>query len=155
MGTDSVTGSSLFAERLPAQTPEQALASVAVLGLGYVGLPTGIGLAEQGMRVIGVDVSERRLQDMREGSVDLAAGRRERLQSASSSDELALTSTPVRSQAADAVVICVPDAGRRVASSPTCGFCAPPARRSVAQARRDQVIVLTSTTYVGHHAASC
>ena len=74
MGTDSVNGSPLFAERIPAHAPEQALASVAVLGLGYVGLPTSIGLAEQGMRVIGVDVSERRLQDIREGSVDLAAG---------------------------------------------------------------------------------
>ena len=46
MGTDSVTGSPLFAERLPEHAPEQARASVAVLGLGYVGLPTSIGLAE-------------------------------------------------------------------------------------------------------------
>ena len=50
MGTDSVNGSPLFAERIPAHAPEQALASVAVLGLGYVGLPTSIGLAEQGRR---------------------------------------------------------------------------------------------------------
>jgi UDP-N-acetyl-D-mannosaminuronate dehydrogenase len=81
MGTDSVTGSSLFAEQLPARMPEQALASVAVLGLGYVGLPTSIGLADQGMQVIGVDVSERRLQDVREGSVDLAGPDRERTRS--------------------------------------------------------------------------
>ena len=70
------------------------LASVAVLGLGYVGLPTGIGLANRGAKVTGVDVSERRLQDIREGSVDLAAGERERLQSALELNELMLTSSP-------------------------------------------------------------
>ncbi|HEU5108861.1 MAG TPA: hypothetical protein VFT95_09920, partial [Micromonosporaceae bacterium] len=72
MGTDPVTGSPLFAPGLPAEEAQQALTSVAVLGLGYVGLPTSVGLAEQGMRVIGVDVSERRLQDVSDGSVDLA-----------------------------------------------------------------------------------
>ena len=108
MGTDSVNGSPLFAERLPAHAPEQALASVAVLGLGYVGLPTSIGLAEQGMRVIGVDVSERRLQDVREGSVDLAGPERDRLQSAIELGGLTLTSDPGALQSADAVVICVP-----------------------------------------------
>ena len=55
MGTDPVTGSPLFAPRLPEEAAQQALTSVAVLGLGYVGLPTSIGLAEQGMRVIGVE----------------------------------------------------------------------------------------------------
>src|SRR5688500_4383348 len=93
----------------PAATPVEApTRTVAVLGLGYVGLPTGIGLAAGGVKVTGVDVSERRLQDIREGSVDLAAGERERLQSALELNELALTSSPGVLSEADAVIICVP-----------------------------------------------
>ena len=101
---------------------------MAVLGLGYVGLPTGIGLADGGAKVTGVDVSERRLQDMREGSVDLAAGERERLQSAIELDELMLTSSPGALEAADAVVICVPTpVDDRL--EPDLRYSAPPARR--------------------------
>ena len=44
--------------------------------------------------MIGVDVSERRLQDVREGSVDLAGPERERLQSAIELGGLTLTSDP-------------------------------------------------------------
>ena len=43
--------------------PDQALGTVAVLGMGYVGLPTSLALAGAGFDVIGVDVSERRLRD--------------------------------------------------------------------------------------------
>jgi nucleotide sugar dehydrogenase len=148
MGTDSVMGSPLFAERLPEQVPEQAPATVAVLGLGYVGLPTSIGLADQGMRVIGVDVSERRLQDVREGTVDLAGPERDRLRAAIELGGLALTSDPAALQAADAVMICVPtpvDESLR----PDLRFVRAACAAAVGQARRDQTIVLTSTTYVG------
>src|SRR6185503_1804364 len=148
MGTDSVTGSPLFAERLPAQVPDRAYASVAVLGLGYVGLPTSIGLAEQGMRVIGVDVSERRLQDVREGTVDLAGPERDRLRSAIELGGLALTSDPGALQAADAVVICVPTPVDE-SLKPDLRFVRAACETAVAQARRDQTIVLTSTSYVG------
>ena len=122
--------------------------SVAVLGLGYVGLPTGIGLASGGAKVTGIDVSDRRLQDIREGSVDLAAGERERLQSVLELNELVLTSSPGALQAADAVVICVPTpVDDRM--EPDLRLLRAACETVVAHARRDQVIVLTSTTYVG------
>ena len=52
-------------ERAP--RPEQALGTVAVLGMGYVGLPTSLALAGAGFNVVGVDVSERRLDAIRSG----------------------------------------------------------------------------------------
>lgn len=148
MGTGSVKDSPLLGQRLPAPAPEQALASIAVVGLGYVGLPTSIGLAEQGIRVIGVDVSERRLQDVREGTVDLAGPERERLRSALDVGGMTLTADPRALQAADAVVICVPtpvDEHHR----PDLRFIRAACTTVVEQACRDQTIVLTSTTYVG------
>src|SRR5829696_8260037 len=133
----------------PAATPVAAPSrTVAVLGLGYVGLPTGIGLAAGGVKVTGVDVSERRLQDIREGSVDLAAGERERLRSALELNELALASSPGVLSEADAVIICVPTpVDERL--QPDLRLLQAACETVVAHARRDQVIVLTSTSYVG------
>ena len=145
MGSGSVTTPPAFA---PSAQPATTTRTVAVLGLGYVGLPTGIGLAAEGMRVTGVDVSERRLQDIREGSVDLAGGERERLQSALEFNELTLTSDPGALAAADAVLICVPTpVDDRL--EPDLRLLRAACATAVTHARRDQVIVLTSTTYVG------
>src|SRR5918911_4449878 len=55
----------LAAPRVPA-TP-----AVAVLGMGYVGLPTSLALREAGFPVVGVDISARRLEAIRTGAVDL------------------------------------------------------------------------------------
>jgi UDP-N-acetyl-D-glucosamine dehydrogenase len=145
MGSGSVTTPPAFA---PSAQPATTTRTVAVLGLGYVGLPTGIGLAAEGMRVTGVDVSERRLQDIREGSVDLAEGERDRLQSALEFNELTLTSDPGALAAADAVLICVPTpVDDRL--QPDLRLLRAACATAVTHARRDQVIVLTSTTYVG------
>ena len=44
---------------------------VAVIGLGYVGLPTALSLADQGAEIIGCDISESRLAEIKAGRVDL------------------------------------------------------------------------------------
>src|SRR4051794_22328588 len=89
----------------PGQTDVQ---TVAVLGLGYVGLPTTLALRDAGFPVIGVDSSERRLEAIRAGDVDLLDRDRPRLTAALASGLLALTDAPEALQAADAVIIAVP-----------------------------------------------
>ena len=44
---------------------------VAIVGLGYVGLPTALAFFSAGQRVLGVDVSERRLAVINDGHPDL------------------------------------------------------------------------------------
>jgi UDP-N-acetyl-D-glucosamine dehydrogenase len=125
-----------------------AVKSVAVVGLGYVGLPTAIALAAAGLDVIGVDVSERRLADIREGSADLLADDQDRLGEVLGSEQLVLTCAADAMADADAVLICVPtpvDEERR----PDLLFLASACATVVEQARRGQLIVLTSTSYVG------
>ena len=122
--------------------------SVAVLGLGYVGLPTGIGLATGGAKVTGVDVSERRLQDIREGAWTSRWERGSACSRHSSSTSSCSRRAPVRSRTADAVFICVPtpvDERLRPDLRLLRAACA----TVVAHARRGQLILLTSTTYVG------
>src|SRR5437870_3068621 len=89
-------------------TGERAIGTVAVVGLGYVGLPTGIALAAAGLEVIGIDVSERRLADIAEGSADLLASDQDRLGNVLAADQLTLTCAADAIADADAVLVCVP-----------------------------------------------
>jgi UDP-N-acetyl-D-glucosamine dehydrogenase len=128
--------------------PATAVKTIAVVGLGYVGLPTGIALAGAGLEVIGIDVSERRLADIREGSADLLADDQERLAQVLAAEQLILSCAPDALADADAVLVCVPtpvDEDRR----PDLRFLASACETVVEQARRGQLIVLTSTSYVG------
>ena len=63
------------------QRTEQAAlqAVVAVVGLGYVGLPTAIALRAAGARIIGIDISARRLEEIRSGEAELLAAEQEQL----------------------------------------------------------------------------
>ena len=61
---------------------------VAVVGLGYVGLPTALSLHASGARVLGIDLSERRLDLIRNGEADLLESDRERLESALSPETI-------------------------------------------------------------------
>jgi UDP-N-acetyl-D-glucosamine dehydrogenase len=122
--------------------------TVAVLGLGYVGLPTTLALREAGFPVIGVDISERRLDAIRAGDVDMLDRDRPRLDAALGSHHLHLTTDAAALEAADAVIIAVP--------TPVDENLVPDLRAvraacasAVAHARAGQVLILTSTTYVG------
>jgi UDP-N-acetyl-D-glucosamine dehydrogenase len=122
--------------------------TVAVVGLGYVGLPTAVGLAHHGTRVVGFDVSRQRLAAIREQTVDLTAADHERLAACLHSDLLLLTDHADVLRRADAIIICVPTpvddhlspdlTALRAACSSVVSYAVP-----------GQVIVLTSTTYVG------
>jgi UDP-N-acetyl-D-glucosamine dehydrogenase len=81
---------------------------VAVVGLGYVGLPTALSLADHGARIIGCDVSEARLADIKSERVDLLSRDRQRLARHLRRGLLRLTTEPTALSRADAVVVCVP-----------------------------------------------
>ncbi len=121
---------------------------VAVVGLGYVGLPTAIALRNAGAEIIGIDTSQRRLQAIRAGKAELLATDQENLQLYLSEDGFELTDRIDALVAADLVLICVPtpiDAQRRPNPEVLRQACA----SVVEHARPGQTLVLTSTTYVG------
>src|SRR3954452_22804 len=131
----------------PVHTPVSAL-TVAVVGLGYVGLPTSLALHESGVSVIGLDSSEARLRAIHTGAVDLVERDRPRLAAALDSGRMITTTDPVDLAAADAVIICVPtpvDERLRPDLRAVRSACATVG----AHAREGPTIVLTSTTYVG------
>ncbi|WP_318241862.1 nucleotide sugar dehydrogenase [Arthrobacter pullicola] len=121
---------------------------VAVVGMGYVGLPTSLALREAGYRVLGVDASEQRLQTIRELRADLLAGDRGRLSRALADPDFALTSDSTLLAQASAVIIAVPtpvDEHLVPELNILRGAC----RTVVEHAVAGQLLILTSTTYVG------
>lgn len=122
--------------------------TVAIVGLGYVGLPTAVGLAHHGIRVVGFDVSPRRLAAIREQCVDLTPADRERLTTSLSSELLMLTDHADVLRHVDAIIICVPTPVDDHLS-PDLTALRTACSSVVSHAVPGQVIVLTSTTYVG------
>lgn len=119
-----------------------------MIGLGYVGLPTALALRASGVRVIGIDVSADRLRDIRAGAVDLAPRDRERLADALLDAAFLLTDDPRASAWADTVVICVPTPVDRH-QVPDLSMLTTACASAVAYAVPGQLLVLTSTSYVG------
>jgi UDP-N-acetyl-D-glucosamine dehydrogenase len=121
---------------------------IAVVGLGYVGLPTALALRHAGDAVLGIDISEHRLAEIRRRHCDLTPADHERLLVALDKPQFQLTDEQSRLSEADAVMICVPtpvDAHRAPDLTALRAACEAVCRH----ARRGQTIVLTSTSYVG------
>jgi UDP-N-acetyl-D-glucosamine dehydrogenase len=155
--TDAQPGRSTFGSADPEVADPDGLgldpaasrpADVAVLGLGYVGLPTALGLSAAGSSVIGIDASKERLTAIQDARVDLLPSDLERLRAALGQAEFRLTADPSALCTARAVLICVPtpvDAHLTPDLHPLARACATVVEHAV----RGQTIVLTSTTYVG------
>lgn len=121
---------------------------VTVVGLGYVGLPTALALADAGCRVVGCDNSEERIAAIKRGTVDLLDADLRRLRRCQGAANFVLTTDPSATAAADVVIVCVP--------TPVDDHQVPDLRALsaacadvVAQSSAGQTIVLTSTSYVG------
>jgi UDP-N-acetyl-D-glucosamine dehydrogenase len=121
---------------------------VAVVGLGYVGLPTALALQGRCQRVIGIDVSTVRLREIAGGDVDLTDPDRKRLDAALGVGALELTSAPESAADADAVIICVPTPVDRD-HVPDLRALRRACAAVVTHARPGQTLILTSTTYIG------
>lgn len=121
---------------------------LAVVGLGYVGLPTALAEYESGGRVLGIDISAARLAAIEGSNVDATADNLALLRRALGSDRLRLSSTIAELSRARCVVICVPTPVDEQLV-PDLTILSATCRSVVANAMRGQTIVLTSTTYVG------
>jgi nucleotide sugar dehydrogenase len=121
---------------------------VALVGLGYVGLPTALAFHTAGKRVLGIDVNPARLVAIESARVDLADSDMRRLQSALRGEGLDLSCDPAALRQARCVIIAVPtpiDDHLLPDLAMLRAACA----MVVEQAVPGQVIILTSTSYIG------
>lgn len=134
--------------RLSAWGNEGFAFDLAVVGLGYVGLPTTLAFRERGHRVLGVDASEARLTSITEQRVDLVDEDRNRLARALHDSSFELTTDPTQLRLAAAVIVCVPTPVDEY-QVPDLTILRSACASVVENAVPGQLFILTSTTYVG------
>jgi UDP-N-acetyl-D-glucosamine dehydrogenase len=121
-------------------------ARLAVLGLGYVGLPLAVAFAEAGFRVRAIDVDERKVRQLRSGRSYIGDVSDRTLTELG--DRL-LPSTHYEDLAgSDAIVISVPTPMTRM-KQPDISYIVAAAEGIVPHLRPGMLVVLQSTTYPG------
>jgi UDP-N-acetyl-D-glucosamine dehydrogenase len=123
-------------------------AVVAVIGLGYVGLPLSLLFVERGFHVLGLDIDERRIESLALGESTLAHLDPERTRRASASRRFAPTTDFARLVEADALVITVPTPVNH-RHEPDLGDVLAATNAVARVLRPGQLVVLESTTYPG------
>ncbi|MBC2170918.1 nucleotide sugar dehydrogenase [Listeria booriae] len=87
---------------------ENKEATIAVMGLGYVGLPLAVLFAEKKMNVIGFELSENKVGLINAGISDIMDIPSERLKQVTANECLVATTDASELYEADAIIICVP-----------------------------------------------
>jgi nucleotide sugar dehydrogenase len=121
---------------------------VAIVGLGYVGLPTALAYHHAGVRVLALDASDARLQVITTQTADLLDSDRARLALALQDPRFTITADASLLERAKSIIVCVPtpvDEHLVPDLAPLRGACA----TVVQHARKGQLVMLTSTSYVG------
>jgi UDP-N-acetyl-D-glucosamine dehydrogenase len=120
--------------------------SIGIVGLGYVGVPLAMAFAEAGKDVIGVDVDHARVAALSGGHSPIEDVSDERL--ARALDRLRLSTRYADLADAGAILVCVPTPLTRN-REPDLGPLLAAARGLAGVIRRDQVVVLESTSFPG------
>ena len=140
---------SVLPENSTVQPDLEADATVAVLGLGYVGLPTALAFREADHQVIGIDVSDERIRRIRQRDVDLVTDDHARLGRAlDEPDDFELTTEIAALRAADVVIVCVPTPVDEHLL-PDLSLLRTACDQVLAMVQPGQLVMLTSTTYAG------
>ena len=122
-------------------------ASIGVIGLGYVGLPLSLLLAQAGFKVTGFDIDQRKIDDLEAGRSYIFRIPAEEIQTAR---KQGLTATADFTQLShqDAIILCVPTplTSHR---EPDLSYIENTARAVAPWLKAGQLVVLESTTYPG------
>ena len=127
---------------------QNKLATLGVIGLGYVGLPLAVEKAKAGFRTIGFDVQESKVNMVNAGKNYIGDVVNEDLEAIVKSGLLSATTNFAQVAKADCVCICVPTP-LDVHQQPDLSYVRASAESIVPYMHKDMLIVLESTTYPG------
>jgi len=122
--------------------------TVAVIGLGYVGLPLCLAFAEQGVNAIGVDTDPEKIGLLNAGESYIKHISSQRVSAAVNGQRFFATNSIADIRTADAVLICVPTP-LTVNRAPDLAYVENTAQAIAPHVQRGQLVVLESTTYPG------
>jgi len=123
-------------------------ATVAVVGLGYVGLPLAVAFWQAGFPVIGIEIDTNRCRSLQEGQSYVTDIADEAVRNANASGTFQVESAIASMADADAVIICVPTPLRKT-KDPDLTAILDAANGIAKHLHPGQIIILESTTYPG------
>lgn len=123
-------------------------AQMAVVGLGYVGLPLALEFAKKGFRTLGVDVDKDRVAHIRKRKSYITDITQEELRRTLSTGRFRVSNDFKTLKSADAVIICVPTP-LKTRFSPDISFIRQAVESVGANLKKGALVVLESTTYPG------
>jgi len=123
-------------------------AQIAILGLGYVGLPLAVVFAEAGFHVTGIDPDSRKVDSLAKGISYIPDVKTEVVERLVKSGYLTATTDFAVLQDMDAVSICVPTPLRQT-GDPDMSFIISATEQLSKYMHAGMVVVLQSTTYPG------
>jgi UDP-N-acetyl-D-glucosamine dehydrogenase len=119
-----------------------------IVGLGYVGLPLAVELANAGYRVLGFDVNPDVAEGLNAGRSHVKDVSDAQLRAAMQCGRLSATTDMLRLSEPDAISICVPTPLSKF-KDPDVSFIVAATEAVKKRIRRGQAIILESTTYPG------
>jgi len=123
-------------------------ARIAILGLGYVGLPLAVVFGEAGFHVTGVDPDKRKIDALNKGVSYIPDVKTEAVEKLVKSGLLTATTDFSVLKEIDAVSICVPTPLRNT-GDPDMSFIISATEELAKYVHKGMVVVLESTTYPG------
>jgi len=129
-------------------SPLPILTDIAVVGLGYVGLPLSLQFARSGVNVLGLDVDADKVNALNEGRSYIKHVATETVADQVKANRLEATTDFARVDEVDAVIICVPTPLNKN-REPDISFILQTGRAIAPHLRKGTLVVLESTTYPG------
>jgi UDP-N-acetyl-D-glucosamine dehydrogenase len=139
-------------ERGTAETLDQRIrdksARLAVIGIGYVGLPLAVAFAEAGYHVTGIDLDPHKVESINHGLSYIPDVSSESVRAMCEQDRLGAATDFAALRKADVIFICVPTPFDRMKAPDLTAV--KRASESISEhLHRDQLIILQSTTFPG------
>lgn len=122
--------------------------TVSVVGMGYVGLPVALGLAESGFRAIGLDIDPSKIEQLKNGQSYIRHLASEEIASAVESGQLVPSTDFSLVEKSHAIVICVPTPLTKH-REPDLSYIEKTVDSLLPHLKPGQTISLESTTYPG------
>jgi UDP-N-acetyl-D-glucosamine dehydrogenase len=123
-------------------------AKVAVIGLGYVGLPTAVELAKVDFKVFGIDIKKERVDLVNKGKSYILDVPSKDLKEAVNSEKLSAFNTHQPLKNSDIVLICVPTPLDKN-KIPDISYIKSTTEEIAKYLHKNQLIILESSTYPG------
>jgi UDP-N-acetyl-D-glucosamine dehydrogenase len=123
-------------------------AVIAIIGMGYVGLPLAVEFGRVGFKVVGIDILDRKIQTINSGKSDVDDIKDYEVKELVELKRLSCSKDFTQLKRADVAIICVPTPLNKT-KDPDVSFILAAVSEIAKYIHKGQLVVLESTTYPG------